>query len=59
MIYQHRLVIARGGRLEQRHVHFQKDAMQALDDHGSKLVGAWEIWIGPRCRLRRLAAARA
>ena len=20
--------------------------MQALDDHGSKLVGAWEIWIG-------------
>jgi len=47
MIYQHRLVIARGGKLEQRHLHFQKDAMQALDDHGSKLVGAWEIWIGP------------
>lgn len=47
MIYQHRLVVARGGRLEQRHIHFQRDAMQALDDHGSKLVGAWEIWIGP------------
>lgn len=47
MIYQHRQVIARGGRLEQRHIHFQQDAMQALDDHGSKLVGAWEIWIGP------------
>lgn len=47
MIYQHRLVIARGGRLEQRHRHFQDVAMQALDDHGSKLVSAWEIWIGP------------
>ena len=47
MIYQHRQVIARGGRLEQRHEHFQKAAMQALDEHGSKLVGAWEIWIGP------------
>lgn len=46
MIYQHRLVIARGGKLEKRHEHFQNVAMQALDDHGSKLVGAWEIWIG-------------
>lgn len=46
MIYQHRLVIARSGRLEQRHKHFQADAMQALDEHGSKLVGAWEVWIG-------------
>jgi hypothetical protein len=46
VIYQHRLVIARGGRLEKRHEHFQNVAMQALDDHGSRLVGAWEIWIG-------------
>jgi hypothetical protein len=47
MIYQHRLVIARGGKLEQRHKHFQAVSMQALDDHGSQLVGAWEVWIGP------------
>ncbi len=47
MIYQHRLVIARGGKLEARNTHFQNVAMQALDDHGSKLVGAWEILIGP------------
>jgi len=46
VIYQHRLVTARGGRLEDRHEHFQRDAMPALDDHGSKLVGAWEIWVG-------------
>ena len=46
MIYQHRLVTARGGRLEDRHEEFQRVAMAALDDHGSKLVGAWEIWIG-------------
>ena len=46
MIYQHRLVIARGGRLEDRHEQFQRVAMRALDEHGSRLVGAWEIWIG-------------
>ena len=46
MIYQHRLVTARGGRLQDRHAEFQRVAMKALDDHGSKLVGAWEIWIG-------------
>ena len=46
MIYQHRLITARGGRLEDRHEEFQRVAMTALDDHGSKLVGAWEIWIG-------------
>jgi NIPSNAP len=46
VIYQHRLVTARGGRLEDRHAEFQRVAMTALDDHGSKLVGAWEIWIG-------------
>jgi len=46
VIYQHRLVIARGGRLEKRHEQFQRVALEALDGHGSKLVGAWEIWIG-------------
>ena len=46
MIYQHRCVTARGGRLEDRHAEFQRVAMKALDDHGSKLVGAWEIWVG-------------
>lgn len=47
MIYQHRLVIARGGRLIQRHAAFQKEALGALEDHGSVLIGAWEVWIGP------------
>lgn len=46
MIYQHRCVTARGGRLEDRHAEFQRVAMKALDDHGSKLVGAWEVWVG-------------
>jgi hypothetical protein len=46
LIYQHRLVTARGGRLEDRHAEFQRVAMKTLDDHGSKLIGAWEIWIG-------------
>jgi hypothetical protein len=46
MIYQHRCVVALGGRLEDRHAGFQSVAMKALDDHGSKLVGAWEIWVG-------------
>lgn len=47
MIYQHRLVIARGGRLVKRHAAFQKEALGALEDHGSVLIGAWEVWIGP------------
>ena len=46
MIYQHRIVVARGGKLEQRHEQFQNVAMSALDGHGSRLIGAWEIWIG-------------
>ena len=46
MIYQHRLVIARGGRLVKRHVAFQREAMGALEAHGSVLIGAWEVWIG-------------
>lgn len=46
MIYQHRLVVARSGRLEDRHEQFQHVALAALDGHGSRLVGAWEIWIG-------------
>ncbi len=47
MIYQHRFVIARGGRLVKRHVAFQKEALGALEEHGSVLIGAWEVWIGP------------
>ena len=46
MIYQHRLVIARGGRLVKRHVAFQQEALATLDAHGSVLIGAWEICIG-------------
>jgi hypothetical protein len=46
MIYQHRLVIARGGRLVQRHAIFQRDALAALEAHSSVLIGAWEVWIG-------------
>ena len=47
MIYQHRQVIVRGGRLETRHQAFQTEALSALDEHGSVLIGAWEVWIGP------------
>jgi hypothetical protein len=47
MIYQHRLVIARGGRLVKRHAVFQRDALSALEAHSSVLIGAWEVWIGP------------
>jgi hypothetical protein len=47
MIYQHRLVVARGGKLEKRHEQFQRVSLNALDEHGSQLVGAWEIWVGP------------
>ncbi len=47
MIYQHRLVVARGGRLEKRHIAFQSAALDALDAHGSLLIGAWEVCIGP------------
>jgi hypothetical protein len=46
MIYQHRLVVAREGRLEKRHSAFQDVAMARLDGHGSVLLGAWEVWIG-------------
>jgi hypothetical protein len=46
MIYQHRLVIAREGRLEKRHAAFQDSALAALDGHGSVLIAAWEVWIG-------------
>jgi hypothetical protein len=46
MIYQHRQVIAREGRLEQRHRAFQDTALSALDDHGSTLIAAWEVWTG-------------
>jgi len=47
MIYQHRLVIARAGRLVQRNAIFQRDTLSALEAQSSVLIGAWEIWIGP------------
>ena len=47
MIYQHRQVIVRGGRLETRHRAFQTEALSTLDEHGSVLIGAWEVRIGP------------
>lgn len=47
MIYQHRQVIVRGGRLQKRHEAFQKEALSVLDDYGSVLLGAWEVVIGP------------
>ncbi|MGY9056899.1 MAG: NIPSNAP family protein [Alphaproteobacteria bacterium] len=46
MIYQHRVVIARGGKLEARHQAFQETALAKLDDYGSRLIGAWEVYIG-------------
>jgi hypothetical protein len=46
MIYQHRIVIARSGKLEKRHVEFQAHTMNALDEAGSVLIGAWEVYIG-------------
>lgn len=46
MIYQHRIVIARSGKLEKRHVEFQSQTMEALDEAGSVLIGAWEVYIG-------------
>ena len=46
MIYQHRIVIARSGKLEQRHLAFQDSALAKLDDYGSRLIGAWEVYIG-------------
>jgi hypothetical protein len=46
VIYQHRIVICRAGKLERRHEKFQSTTMQALDDAGSALIGAWEVYIG-------------
>jgi hypothetical protein len=46
LIYQHRQVVARGGKLEQRHAAF-KNSIASLDEHGSVLIGAWEVLIGP------------
>ena len=45
MIYQHRIVTARGGKPEKRHVEFQAQTMNALDEAGSVLIGAWEVYI--------------
>lgn len=47
MIYQHRLIVARSGRLEKRNEIFQREMLAALDEHGSLLIGAWEVLIGP------------
>ncbi len=47
MIYQHRLIVARGGRLERRNEVFEREMLSSLDGHGSMLVGAWEVLIGP------------
>jgi hypothetical protein len=47
MIYQHRLIVARSGRLEQRNAVFEQEMLAALDEHGSVLIGAWEVLIGP------------
>ncbi|MFV0298791.1 MAG: hypothetical protein ACK5JT_22030 [Hyphomicrobiaceae bacterium] len=46
MIYQHRLVVARSGKLDKRHEGFQSTSMPAYEAAGSVLVGAWEICIG-------------
>ncbi len=46
MIYQHRIVIARAGKLEKRHEQFQAKALDALDAAGSNLIGAWEVYLG-------------
>jgi hypothetical protein len=46
MIYQHRL-IARSGRLEKRNEVFEREMLSALDGHGSVLIGAWEVLMGP------------
>ena len=56
MIYQHRQVIARGGRLSRRHEAFQEETLQALDDYGSRLIGAWEVIVGrePGCAVWQL-----
>lgn len=47
MIYQHRLVIAREGRLAQRNAIFQHETLAALEAQSSVLIGAWEVLIGP------------
>ena len=47
MIYQHRLIVARSGRLEKRNEVFEREMLSALDGHGSVLIGAWEVLMGP------------
>jgi hypothetical protein len=46
VIYQHRIVIARAGKLEKRHEQFQATSLEALDAAGSILIGAWEVYLG-------------
>ena len=40
MIYQHRIVTARGGKPEKRHVEFQAQTMKVLEKTGSVVIGA-------------------
>jgi hypothetical protein len=47
MIYQHRLVVAREGRLARRNEVFQRETLSTLEAHSSVLIGAWEVLIGP------------
>jgi hypothetical protein len=47
VIYQHRLIVARPGRLPERNAVFEGEMVPALDAHGSVLIGAWEVWVGP------------
>jgi hypothetical protein len=46
MIYQHRLVVALPGKLPERNAVFENEVLNALDEHGSTLIGAWEVWLG-------------
>ncbi len=46
MIYQHRMVQAFPGKLLERNRIFENEFFKALDEAGSVLIGAWEVWIG-------------
>jgi hypothetical protein len=46
MIYQHRLIVSRQGKLDSRNTTFKR-IVNTLDGHGSRLLGAWEVLVGP------------
>ncbi|OZI26007.1 hypothetical protein CAL26_01215 [Bordetella genomosp. 9] len=46
MIFQHRRIVSRQGKLESRNTVFRK-IIASLDGHGSRLIGAWEVLVGP------------